>query len=174
MRLSRVLTPWPAVLVVAMFAASGCGGSSKAETAGFSSKTTRPDDAEAMQLITQADAICKRLNGELVVSSPANKGSDLPRSLRQNASLEAAALVKLGALTPPRQLAGDWMRILAYRRTLQAQLVGLAGDVSAGDSKRAQALITAKVRAHGQLRSLAVRDGFSDCAVVGATPHAHG
>jgi hypothetical protein len=100
-----------ASLLVAVLGAAGCGGSSTA----------------APPLISQADAICKRLNVQLVPNASARlSAAKLARSSLRNAALERGALAQLRQLTPPASLAADWKQGIAYRQTLVSELVGLA------------------------------------------------
>jgi hypothetical protein len=144
-----------APLLVTLLAAAGCGGSTTA----------------APPLISQADAICKRLNAQLVPSaSPRLSAAKLARSSLRHAALERGALAQLRKLTPPASLAADWKQGIAFRQMLVSELVGLAQATRSNDVKQAKALIASKARVRQKLFEIAKSDGFKDCTHVGPLP----
>jgi hypothetical protein len=81
-----------------------------------------------------------------------------------HAVLEQTATSELARLTPPPSLAHDWRLILAYRRRLANELATLARAAARKDATAIQALAASKKQLHLQLRRLATRDGFKECA----------
>lgn len=154
-----------AVLALAL-ASSGCGGSSGAEPGG----STVARSPQARRLIASADAICGQLNTELVSTTSSHpSNSEIASTAPRHAALEKTAVARLSRLTPPPELAGDWSKIIAYRTTLAQELEALARAAKANDTAAVSALGTSKARVHKQLAVIAVHDGFSACATVGAT-----
>ena len=159
-----------ALLIAAMLAVAGCGGSSKAQPSG-SVTESRPtkESAGANGLIAKADAICRRLNVELAATaSTGSEAHQLALSAPRHAALERHALAQLGKLAVPASLARDWRQILAYRQTLAEELVKLARYAKTNDTRAIQALGASKKRVHQKLTELATRDGFKDCSTIGA------
>jgi hypothetical protein len=155
----------PALLGVALalaLALAGCGGGSG--TTASSVAVSPTPAASPMELA--ADAVCKRLNSHIVLyAKPTTK--QIVSAATRNAVLELAAVNELAKLTPPSALAASWQQILAYRRTLARQLVTLAHDESANDTKATNALTTSKLRVHSELRLAAARFGVRECAQLG-------
>jgi hypothetical protein len=167
-RPSAVLTIGAAVLVIA-----GCGGSGSSQpsasaTAEAPAANTTPSLPANAELITKAEAICSRLNKAI---APATPGRLDPREIAAgapaNAALERTAVRELSRLKAPAKMAADWRKIIAYRRTLAAELSKLARAAKAGDTAGITALAASKKRMHQQLSALATRDGFKACARIG-------
>jgi hypothetical protein len=120
------------------------------------------------QLIAKADTICKRLDKEIADASPVGLE---PRKIAAVApphvAAERVALKELGMLKAPAAMAGDWRQIIAYRRTLAAELAKLGSAARAGDLTTIIALAGSKLHEHKLLSALATRDGFKDCSKVG-------
>jgi hypothetical protein len=148
-------------------ASVGCGGSSTSTSA--STGAGRPGSAHAISpLVIKADAICDELNRRLAAEHVANTGNhELARVTPISAILEAQALRKLSALTPPASLAHAWQQMMSYRRTLAQELVQLGQAAKANDEGRVQSVIASKKLVHQELESLVKRDGLLACARFG-------
>jgi hypothetical protein len=158
--------------VTALLAVTGCGGSGTPRKTDPSASTAGTQPAGPIQaaanshLIASADAICRRVNGQLTGASRPQP-ADISHTAPRNAAIELRAVAELSKLTPPASLARDWTQMLAYRRTLAQELVALARDANAGDIAGMRALGLSKKRVRQKLSQLAARDGFRDCMSVG-------
>jgi hypothetical protein len=155
------------VLAVAIVVAggtvwAGCGGSAAKAPSLTSSSAGRT-------LVASADGICRRLNSRLAASEPAShsKPAGFARNAFAHAALERQTLTELSRLSPPPAFAGDWARLLAYRRTLAAELVASGHEWAVYDKKSLLKLATAKARVHVEMFQLAHKAGFTACALVG-------
>jgi hypothetical protein len=163
---SRSLLASVCTVAALMAVLIGCGGGSSH----ISPVASHPEGtAPAAELVTKADAICKRINSVLVTSGSGSRDLHaISRSASRNAVLERVALNELDKLKPPPSLSRDWARIVEYRRTLAHELVELGRDAKADDRRAVQALAASKKRVHDKLFSLATRDGFKYCSEVRA------
>lgn len=163
---SRPTRAYALALLALALASTGCGGSGTGES-------TLPALAHAVaggdQLIAKADPICRRLNVALgpAASRPLTP-SELAKTSPPHAALEQATLAQLSKLKPPPGLAKDWNTMLADRRTLALDLLTIARAAQANDTAAIHTLSVTKARLHRQVAEIATRDGFSDCAAVGA------
>jgi len=159
-------------LVAAALAAGGCGGgSSDAKSAGsLASGNPTPSGSSRVpsQLVARADAICRRLNTEIVATNPSKLQIRKIVSLTpQRVALERTALKELSKLAPPASIARDWRQMMAYRKTLIEELIRLGRYAKANDTQSIKSLAVSKKRVHQRLFATATRDGFKDCARVG-------
>jgi hypothetical protein len=146
-------------LVAAASAATGCGSASG---------NAASESPAQSKFIAEADAICSRLNSEIVVKeAPGLNLREIARLSLPHAILEQKALRELSKLTPPPSHAHGWQQIVAYRRTLAEELLQFAHYAKANDAAAVQALGVSKERVHRELLALAGREGFSACSVVG-------
>lgn len=170
---------WVAALIAAsMLAAAGCGGSSAPKPTGTAANRAAtntaaahrrvPGDPSASRVIAKADAICRRVNGELTAAPPGFAISQIARSAPRNAALEERAIAELNRIRPPAALARDWRQIIAYRQILAQELLKLVRYAKANDARAIQTLAASKKRVHQELSRLAARDGFKDCARLNA------
>jgi len=166
-----------AAAVIALVLA-GCGSSGRAGAPAATAIRSTPtksgasnESAGPSRLIARADAVCRQVNRQLIAAPASLDASQIARDAPRNAALERRAVAQLRKLTPPASLARDWRQILAYRQTLAGQLVELAKYVKALDVRHVQALAASKKQTHRKLAGLAIRDGFKDCANVGAERH---
>ena len=108
---------------------AGCGGSGSSPSTGHEASGVSADTLSgaplaggalsANGLIAQADAICSRADREIAVVTPAGLDAREVASVAPaDAVIEQTAVSELDRLNPPAQMAGDWRRIVAYRRTL--------------------------------------------------------
>jgi hypothetical protein len=150
----------------------GCGGGSAATTAASTAASTdastTPGSRPESGFIAKADAICARLNSQISGREPSKiTMSEIARLSLAHATLEQKALNELTRLVPPSSLAGDWKRIIAYRRTLIDELIKFAQYAKANDTRAVQTLSVSKEQVHRKLTATAKRAGFTACARVG-------
>jgi hypothetical protein len=172
------------ILMVAIgLPATGCGGSSSGSTGrpGTAAATTAPRPQSGTssdpsggtvksRFIAAADAICGRLNA--AIADPLGtvlNDTNLARLAPAHALLEKKAVSELGRLKPPESLASDWLKLLAYRRTLAKELAEVGAAAKAHDAASIKKLGASKKRVHRQLEALAARDGFGPCGEAGGT-----
>lgn len=175
--------PVAVVLAVAALGACGCSGNTATTSTSASSVTStsrastshvatpRPAAGPgSAAFIARADAVCRRLNGQLAATAPhqGEAPAALARNALQHAALERRTSSELGKLPPPRALARDWARIVADRRTLAADLVTLARALSSGQSSQTIGVLALKSATHKAMSAIAEHDGFADCAKVGS------
>jgi len=132
-----------------VLAAPGCGKSSKPLT--------------RAQLISQADAICKRVNAKLKVSK-INSKQDIARVVPQLATYEQQALADLGKLVPPASMANDWKTIVAGAQTLADNTAKLGEYAKENKLKAARGLVSTSEKVQQQVQATAKRDGFKECS----------
>lgn len=169
------------MLCLAALPIAGCGGGSEARSAGTtrSSATTASTQAprptstsapspSAKDLIARADPVCRQLN--LAIAEPKSHGLDLPKIAQRaprNAVFEQHALAKLQRLQVPHALAGDWQKMMSYRRELARELRVVGKAAAEGSTAAVQAIAAKKLQIHRLLSIIAARDGFQDCGRVG-------
>lgn len=176
-----------AALALAAVVLTGCGGKSSADrshsrgdgaatarsTQASSTRTVAPTespvDPQGRSFVAQADPLCRETNQQLARSSAQgkSKGPDLVAALIRNETIERRAMGRLAKLTPPAGLVPDWRKMLRYRQSLADQLGRLAAAVRVKAKASEEHLISAKKRSHRQLREVAGKAGFKDCAKVG-------
>jgi len=150
------------VLAAGSLALIGCGGVVEGGVV---------NSGATSQLLRRADAICRRLNSELVTAKPSGMiAQGVPNDLPRHIVLEREAqnkLRNLGKLAGSPALAKGWQRVLEDRGLLVDELTGLLKAAKRGDASAIAALTTSKKHTHVALRADAARIGFRDCSVVG-------
>jgi hypothetical protein len=167
-------------LAIGIFAIIGCGGASSSSSATNSSaaatsaatpaggSTANGAQLSKAQLIAQADAICQRLNTELVATKAKGTGTqDIVRDVPHHVALERSSLAELVKLDPPGSLAKDWQQVLEQRGKLAAELAQLVKAAKNNDQSSVTSLVLEKEQAHLALSKSAKRLGFKDCSTVG-------
>jgi hypothetical protein len=146
-------TTWRAVVAAALgtsLLAGGCGGSTKPLT--------------RAQLLSKADATCRRINSELsAVNAKSSESS--AHAISVLVSYEQKGLAELSKLIPPASMASDWKAILAGAQTVANDTLKLLERVNVEkDPKAVHSLLveTSKVQEH--VLAITQRDGFKDCA----------
>jgi hypothetical protein len=176
------------ILVAAVLAIAGCGGSSKNTTSNTSTRagstgtvstsssttgavSTTADTSKALsnaRLVAQADAICKRLNTKLDNGNDnASTQQDIVRIAPQRAATEQTALNELSKLTPPASMADDYQQMLADRQTVIEDIKKLGDDAAANDSSAEIPVYKSSSAVTEQLATTAKRSGFRYCGEVG-------
>jgi hypothetical protein len=158
----------------------GCGSARKGNESTRAGVTTAPITTSAatsrashnltrsFRFIHTADAVCRRLNSELVLHRKTPKVSLVASTLR-NAAVERRVVEQLSRLTPPAWMARDWQEMNADKRVLAQDLVRFAEYVRKHDARSRRALALSKLRMHKRLLRLASGDGFTACAQVGTS-----
>jgi hypothetical protein len=168
-------------LIAAVFTIAGCGGGSgntasvaKSAPAGASSNAVPVSSATPVralskpELIAAAEPICTRLNTALVAAREnVRTKQDMIRIAQRRAPLEQSTVTELSKLTPPRSLAHDWRRILATRETIVEDINQVMEDARAGNLEGARSVLIAGGAVQNQMRTMAKRDGFKECAHIG-------
>lgn len=178
------------VLIATVFLIAGCGGGSSktgsiatgstssdaagvATTGGGTSSTTSTTapagkSLSALQLAAQADAICKRLNAELVAAKDrVTSQQEMVRITSQRAAVEQNALNELSKLTPPTAIAADWQQMISDRRTLIEDLNKISVAAEGKDVAAEGSVIRSSLGLEQQLLVAAERGGFKGCGKVG-------
>jgi hypothetical protein len=159
MRLWRSLA-----LVLATVAVAGCGGSGVTGSTGL---RTSGDALAKSQLIKKADAICQRLNAELIAVRPIGTISEIAQIIPHRAVLEQRVVTELSSLTPQAPTSHGLRQIIAYRQTLAQELAELGVDAKRRDMAAIKRLAVSKARLHQKLLDAATSAGFSSCARTG-------
>lgn len=174
---SRLRIGWVAALALSSLALpiAGCGGGSSnaaTETAARSvSRTTltSPGSGGRTAFIARADAICRETNVKLAqTKSKGESPEQVAATVVENETIERKANGRLAKLTAPASLAAAWRKMLGYRRVLADQLGSLAAAARSHSTPSVNSLSASKKQLHGQLRRLATKLGFQDCAKVGS------
>jgi hypothetical protein len=159
------------LLAAGALALGGCGGASSSARSSEGFTSASPASGSSLSrsaFIARADAICKRLNAEMAkVKAKSTSLPEITRVAPVHAALEQGAVSELGQLVPPSSIAREWQQIVAYRRTLAAELVKLGKDAKAKDSAGVKALTASKRSVHKQLLAAGAQAGFKDCPQVG-------
>jgi hypothetical protein len=175
----RGSTKWLACASVAMsaLAASGCGGSgtTAAGKAGgvvvasqqvSVSSPVGPALAQPV-FVSRADAICKRRNAAIdAVKLSGGTAASIVRFASQSTSLEQAAFLELGKLSPPATMAASWRQLLGYNRELLEDVIQLEEYGRHKESKPIAALSQSAKAVKAQLLAAGTRDGFKYCSRV--------
>ncbi len=140
-----------ATLAATTMAIAGCGGSEKPLT--------------HAELVSKANAICKTVTAKLATKS-ANSVQDIARIAPELASFEQQALSELSKLVPPADLESDWKQFIAGAEMLAENTSKLGEYAKANNLKAARALITSSETTQQQMRTIAVRDGLTECEQV--------
>jgi hypothetical protein len=187
----RRYLPAALMLALAVLALAGCGddssgsGSSKAPSGSASSRSTTPEGSSTSQAVTSsapakgkaltkpqllshADGICRRLNGELAATVVHGTSAQaIARDVPRNIALEHKALAELDKLVAPGSIARRWQQVLAERATLADELTQLLHAAKRNDAAARTTLIASKKQSHAALLKAATGLGFNDCATVG-------
>jgi hypothetical protein len=116
-------------------------------------------------LITQADAICRRINARRAATK-INNTRDYVRFVPQLAAVETTGAAEMTRLVPPAPLAQDWHTIVRDSQTI-AVLTTQLGELAAANDLRESDPVLAKLEPpRRQLVLTAKRDGFTECAVT--------
>jgi hypothetical protein len=168
-----------AILVLLVACLAGCGGSKSTSSAGgttssassgAASGTRTRDSASTREFIARAEAICRETNARLVRTGAKRKGPhQLPAAVVENQSIERGANRRLAQIGPPADLAPAWRKMLGYRRVLATQLGLLAAAAKRQSADSVKSLGASKKKLHNELRRLAKKSGFTDCAKVGSS-----
>ncbi len=168
----------------AAFTLAGCGGKSSAGNSSISSASATSKsassstdtgrrsgiDSSEKQFIALADPVCRKISTELARSSRVTVTPQAPgfaAGLIKNETIERRGNVGLAKLTPPLTLRPEWRKMLGYRRVLANQLGAYAAAIERKAKASEEALAGGKKQAHRQLREVAGKAGFTDCAKVG-------
>ncbi|HEY5287027.1 MAG TPA: hypothetical protein VIJ50_07975 [Solirubrobacteraceae bacterium] len=178
--------PLPAlVLVTGTLLLAGCGGSSKttsssvgstnlattgtasvAETSGTSTPNGSDGSLSHSQFLTDAGAICSRVNSQLAGNRTINNQQDIKSVAPRRAEIEQAGLTEMGKLTPPASIARDYAKLLAARRTLVEDLRKLGKD-AATDPKGETAIFVSSASLARQMEATAGYIHLEQCGTVG-------
>lgn len=140
------------VLAAGALAVSGCGSSS-------AKPLTRAE------LKAKANAICKTVTAKLA-SKTAKNQQDIARIAPELAGFEQSALIDLGKLIPPAELANDWKQFVAGAQTLAENTAKLGEYAKANNLKAAKALIVSSETVQQRMVATAKRDGIKECEQV--------
>jgi hypothetical protein len=162
------------LLLLGALAIAGCGGSSSA-TPGAATQVSTPASttstatgAASAPFVAQADAVCRRVNAEIVaLDAKAGTAAEVKRVVPPTIAIEQKGIAALGKLDPPASLAGDWRRMLDDRRKLAGMLGELLDAAKKNDGTSIKPLAASKKRVHVSLTKTATANGFKDCAKVG-------
>lgn len=174
----RAVGSFCAMLTLAASLLAGCGGKSSAGTVGATGKaapsgassgqSSRDISPSEKRFVALADPICHEVNLQLARSSAkGKKRAGFIAALIRNETIERRAMGELARLTPPPALAAAWRKVLGYRRSLANQLGTLAAAMQRKAKASEEALVNSKKQVHRQLREVAGKDRFKDCAKVG-------
>jgi hypothetical protein len=159
----REATVFSLVLIAVAPVIAGCGGGSGSaaqNSAATTATTARPQSRSPF--IVRADAICGRVNAEIVsVKASSQSAREITRVASRHLSLERQGLGELEKLAPPSALASGWRRILSYRRTLADELTKFVNDTRRNDQSAVKTLIASKKRVHVSLRKSAAANGLA-------------
>jgi hypothetical protein len=164
-----------AVAVLAVHVSTGCGGStastgsptSVASHKTFARTASVVKSRDGTRLIARADAICKRLNSQVIASGGLHTAEEIVRVAPKNAALERMASADLQKLASPPPLRAEWRAFLSFRRELAAELDALVAAKRRHDARAAQIAATAKKILHSLMRGTATHLGMRDCAHIG-------
>lgn len=160
-----------------MFAASGCGGSSKTGTTTTANTTatvaTLPTTTTAVKLATgrplarnewiaSGDAICARANKK-VSANHVRHTADYGRILPQIAIYYKAESTELSKLVPPASMTGDWTQIVNDLQILGEHLGRVGQYVQENNLEAARPLFHTALNIQKQLIAVAKHDGFKRC-----------
>jgi hypothetical protein len=138
-------------LGIGMAAVVGCGESAKPLT--------------RAQLLTKADATCRRINNKLSAGNSAKTPQQISHAASELVSYEQKGLAELSKLIPPASMASDWKAIIAGAQTLADDTVKIVERVKVEkDLKGAHALLAETSRVQERTVAIAKRDGFTDCS----------
>jgi hypothetical protein len=174
----RGLGGWLTVSLVAVVVA-GCGGSSSGGTSATSAVATTSSSTSAAtpastqaapssSMASAAEKICGELNAKLAAETKAIKSlSAIPSAVSRRVPMEKAALSELAKLKPPAGIARAWAQIIAYRRTLEGDLVRYGEKIRRKEFNSINVLTAANATVERELLAVGQRTGFEQCARVG-------
>jgi hypothetical protein len=168
----------PTLLIAAVLAMAGCGGSSK-DGAGTSATVTPPNSGptatptaarvpSSANMVAAAEAICMRLNAALAAehTTVPSLGA-IAGAAAHRAAVEEAALSELAKLEPPTAIARAWRQMIAYRRTLASDLVELSQKAQRKEFNAFRPLSASTATAGHDLLVTGKRARFKYCSRVG-------
>jgi hypothetical protein len=135
-----------AVAVLLALPVAGCGG-------GLSKQ----------ELITKADAICKRVNTRIAKEPDPKSAADLQKLAQKTVEISDPAIDDMEALEPPDELKDDFAKFVASlkkQRNLTKQIGDAAGDA---DTARIQKPGADAQKAQAEYQRLSAKIGFKEC-----------
>jgi hypothetical protein len=167
-------------LATTLFAASGCGGSSKTDSAttatSVAATTTSGSPAPTTtvkvtpgkplthaKLVDAADAICARTNQKLSTLSVVDK-NEFARVIPQVALYSSAESEELSKLVASAEMKRDWEKIVKYFYRYSEYTAQVARYDQANNFKASVPLIHAAETLHRELVALTLKDGFKHCS----------
>lgn len=172
----------PLAVLLAGVALTGCGGGSSssaatssaraAESSGTSSTSASATSTDASasrdRFVSQAEAICSRVQRELnAVKLPERVTfAEIVRVAPAHAATERRAVSELDRLTPPTALAQAWRQVVAARRKLAEILTEVVAAARRKDLAKIEALSASKERERRLLAASAKRAGLRACGEV--------
>jgi hypothetical protein len=179
------------VLATSVFAASGCGETSKANSAASTPQTSAPTTAaqtatqpsttttvpiqtvkvatgaplSTTQWVSKGNAICAHLNAELSAQTIKNV-SELVHVLPENAAYERSGANELMKLVPPKSKDGDWTTIVSAMLQISTDSTQIGHKAAEGLFNANSQLVIETTELHHRFDELARRDGLKACAIV--------
>jgi hypothetical protein len=157
---------------VAILAISACGGSSEAKPPASTGTTTqapaptKAHSASDQRFIAAAEAICRRLDGEVLSGASGSEAQQIEQLGPTNLAHEQRALRELGRLQPPPALATGWASVKRRRAELADALAKLIHAAKTNNQNNMKILVLAKHQMHEELRTAGKQSGFTYCADV--------
>ena len=144
------------------------GGAATPTTTG-SSSTGSGGVLPASRFAVKADAVCSRLNADLIAAKDIIRTSqDIVRIAPQRAAAEQTALTELSKLKPPASMAQGYQQMLAARQALIEDTIRLGDYAATNNTKAGPPLFEASERVVRQMGAAARRIGLEDCGRIGA------
>jgi hypothetical protein len=141
--------------------AAGCGGSSH----GSSSTVATGAATSRERFVSQAQAICGRLDGEFAADTPKRLTvAEIARLDPSRVAGEQRVLAELRRLVPPPSLERGVQEVIAARETLASELARLGLVAQRHDVAAIRELARSKELMHRKLTVAATSAGIPSCA----------
>jgi hypothetical protein len=145
-----------ALAATTLLALSGCGGSSKTQTAGT------PTRAE---FIAKADAICRTFNAKMN-SLKINSQQDFERALPEVASWAEAQSEELNMLTPAAGMEYQWKKFLVGTRIYTEQFATFADYAKTHKVSNSSPLFDKALVTNHKAAEIAKSNGIQECTMI--------
>jgi hypothetical protein len=115
------------------------------------------------ELVSKADAICKRVNDEIAKEPEPKTAEDVQALAKRTVELSDPAIDDMEALEPPGELEKDFDAFVASLKKQRDLTKQIGEAAAAGDAEKIQQLGAEAGKAQEDYRKLSGKIGFKEC-----------
>ncbi|GAC1434487.1 MAG: hypothetical protein NVSMB51_01780 [Solirubrobacteraceae bacterium] len=147
--------PLPLLALFAATAIAGCGGGSSAAPLSKS------------DFVARGNAVCTRVNTGIRGVGRTTTAADVVREAPKVHAIEQRGVGDLRRLSPPREFATDWSRMLGDLQMLTDNTAKIGDAARRNDAAAAGTIAKASSAIAAQVNTLALKLGLTSCAQGG-------